>query len=363
MEWTSLSLFPFTMLRKIFLAPLLALLAIAAPRTASAIGVTVIEDSVAYLVSLGRAAEGEKKWGTAWQYYEKASKLDGKNAEIQMAIADVCLKMNRMGPAIKAMDSATKLRPADYATQWKLVKLYFHYDQAAKVVALLPALHAKYPETPGWAFMIGKSYQTLQNYGKAISFLEVAVNEDSTNAEAFYRIGHMYMLMENYKKAIPYYRRSLKLDSASSPVRTYEMALVLSNNEQFEESLRYFQKAIDLGYPARDDFYRNMAQTMADAHQPEKALALMKEMLQRRPADLGVLNTIAEICYQANMYEEAIGYWDRILQIDPKSARTLYTIGTAYIKMGKDKEGQKICDRAIEMEPALAVLRHARQRS
>lgn len=351
------------MINRLVLALLSAYVVSLSPIPSNAIGYTIAQDSVAHLMSLGKNEESARKWGNAWQYYEKAAKMDGKNAEIQMAIADVCLKMNRMGPAIKAMDSATKLRPNDYATQWRLVQLYFHYDQAAKVVALLPALHEKYPDTKNWAFMVGKSYQTLQNYGKAISYLEIAVKENPADAEALYRIGHMYMLMENYKRAIPYYNRSLAIDSTTSPVRTYELALVLSNNEQFEESLRYFQKALDLGYPARDDFYRNMAQTLADAHQTDKALNLLKEMLSRRPADLGVLNTLAEICSQSGLYQDAINYWDKVLTIDPKSARTLYSIGTAYIKMGKDKEGQKICDRAIEMDPALAVLRHARQRS
>ncbi len=46
--------------------------------------------------------------------------------------------------------------------------------------------------------------------------------------------------------------------------------------------------------------------------------------------------------------------------MDTKNARALYQIGTAYIKMGKDKDGQQLCDQAINMDPSLAILKRAR---
>ena len=122
-----------------------------------------------------------------------------------------------------------------------------------------------------------------------------------------------------------------------------------------------FQNAIVRGYKARDDFYMNMAYTMADAHKTGEAIDMMKEMLRRRPQDLGLLNGLADVCYHSGRYKEAIACWDRVLGNDDKNARVLYQIGTAYIKMGNDKDGQQLCDQAIGMDPSLAVLKHARQ--
>jgi tetratricopeptide (TPR) repeat protein len=170
----------------------------------------------------------------------------------------------------------------------------------------------------------------------------------------------MYLLMEHYKKALPYYERYLAMDSATYPTRTYELALLQSTLEMFEASLANFDKAVARGYKPRDDFYMNMAYTMADAHKTNEAIKMLQEMLDRRPGDLGILNGLADISFQAGMYPEAVHYWDQILKID-NNARTLYSIGTAYIKMGKEKEGQQICDKAISMDPALGVLKHARQ--
>jgi tetratricopeptide (TPR) repeat protein len=209
--------------------------------------------------------------------------------------------------------------------------------------------------------MLGKSYHSVQNYGKAIEFLQISQKEDPKNAESAYLIGRMFVQMANYKAAIPYYTQALNLDSTSQPSRTYEYALVLATAGQFDASVKTFQKAIDRGYKPRDDFYMNMAYTMADAHKTDEAIKMMKEMLSRRPQDLGLLNGLADVCYHSGRYKEAIGYWDQILGADDKNARVLYHIGLAYIKMGNNKDGQHLCDQAIGMDPSLAVLKHKKQ--
>lgn len=320
-----------------------------------------IQDSVSFFLRLGKEDFATRRYSTAWSYFEKAAKIDPKNVDAQLGIVDACLKMNRMAPAIRAMEAVGSLRPNDCNNQWRLAQIYFNYGQYDKVIAMVPSLHSKVSDAKGWAFMLGKAYNSKQEYGKAIEYLQQAMKDEPNNAEAPYLIARMYVQMENYRGAVPYYKKTLAMDSTSQPTRIYELALVLATAEQFNESIAYFQKALDKGYKARDDFYMNMAYTMADAHKTDEAIKMMKDMLSRRPGDVGLLNGLADVCYHSGHYKEAIGYWDELLAKDDKNARALYQIGLAYIKMGKDKDGQQLCDRAIAMDPALAVLKHARQ--
>lgn len=320
-----------------------------------------IKDSVSFFLRLGKEDLSTRRYATAWSYFEKASKIDPKNVDAQLGIVDACLKMNRMAPAIRAMEAVSTLSPNDYNNQWKLAQIYFNYGQYDKVIAMVPSLHTKVADAKGWAFMLGKAYNSKQEYGKAIEYLTQAMKDEPTNAEAPYLIGRMYIQMENYKAAIAYYKKTLALDSTSQPTRVYELALVLATAEKFDESIVYFQKALDKGYKARDDFYMNMAYTMADAHKTDQAVKMMQDLLSRRPGDIGLLNGLADVCYHSGRYKDAIGYWDQLLAKDDKNARALYQIGLAYIKMGKDKDGQQLCDQAISMDPALAVLKHAKQ--
>ncbi len=319
-------------------------------------------DSASHYMEIGKNEQAARKYPNAWKAYEKAAKFDPTNIDPQLKIAEVCQQMNRMAPAIKALEDAARIEPGNGKVSWKLGKLYFNYGQWDKVIAMLPQAHRSMPDASGYDFMMGKSYYSVQNYGKGITYLQKAIKEDDKNAEAYYLIGHMYSLMDNYKPGLPYYEKALTLGmNDGDGVRMYEYAMVLATAGDYDHSIAWFKKALDGGYKARDDFYMNFAYTMADAHKSEKAISMMEEMLVRRPQDLSLLNGLGDICYHAGKYKQAIGYWDRVLAMDESNARPLYQIGLAYIKMGNTKDGQTLCDKAIAMDPALAVLKHEKK--
>jgi tetratricopeptide (TPR) repeat protein len=319
-------------------------------------------DSAAFYMRAGKGEQIARRYPQAWGLYEKAAKFNPSSIEPQLAIAEVCQQMNRMAPAIKALEEASRINPSDAKVAWKLSKLYFSYGQYEKVIAMLPQTRQAMPDAPGYDFMMGKSYYSIQNYGKGISHMKLAIKEDDQNAEAYYLVGHMYSLMENYKPSLYYYEKALILKpDEGNGARMYEFAMVQATAGEYENSIKWFSKALESGYKARDDFYMNFAYTQADAKKSEKAVEIMEVMLERRPQDMSLLNGLADICYHAGMFKKAISYWDRVLAIDEKNARPLYHIGMAYIKMGNVKEGQTLCDRAIAMDPALALLRHEKK--
>jgi len=332
-------------------------LSLAYQNTATA-AVTPNKDSATYYYTMGKQEYNARKYSNAWRYFEKASNFDPSSADLQRSIADVCLIMNKMAPAIKALENANRMKPEDKEVLWKLTQLYFTYSNWEKTIEFCQKVKQQIPGQKGVPFMIGKAYYSMQNYGKGIENLRQAIKEEPENAEAQYLIGRMLVLMSNYKNAVPFYERSLQLDSTTQPTRYYEFAQVLATAEDYDKSIIWFQKALDKGYKARDDFYMNMAYTFADAKKSDKAITMLKELLERRPQDLGLLAGLADVCYHAGRYKDAIGYWDRILAYDDKNARSLYMIGLSYIKMGNDKDGTLLCDRAIAMDPSLAVLKH-----
>jgi tetratricopeptide (TPR) repeat protein len=87
----------------------------------------------------------------------------------------------------------------------------------------------------------------------------------------------------------------------------------------------------------------------------DEAMGIFKDMLLKRPSDMNLLNMIAEGYYYAGKFQEAIDYWDRVLTYDKTNAQSLYMIGMSYQKKGEKDKGVALCDKAIEMDPSLAV--------
>jgi tetratricopeptide (TPR) repeat protein len=86
----------------------------------------------------------------------------------------------------------------------------------------------------------------------------------------------------------------------------------------------------------------------------DKGLDIMKEALNRRPTDISLLNMVAEAHYDVKKYDDAINYWDRVLELDKQNASALFMIGMSYQKKGEKQKGQALCDKAIQMDPSLA---------
>ncbi len=336
-----------------------SLLLTAAPLLATA-GTIVSRDSASYYMDLGRTELAARRYSNAWRFMEKAGQFAPQDATIQQEIADVCFKMNKPAPAIKALESAYAINPSDAATLKRLTELYFKANQWGQTLSSAAKVKSKGIKMEGLDFMIGKAHYSLQDYGQAIPNLKAFLKENPDNAEANYFIARSLVVMSNYAQSIPYYEKSLSIDP-EQPTRCYEYAMVLSTSYKADESIEWFQKALDKGYKPRDDFYMNMAYTMADAKKTDEAVAMLDRVLARRPQDISLLFGIADVCYHSKQYKKAISYWDRVLEVDKGHARALYMIGMSYMKMGKNQEGIALCDRAISMDPSLAALKRKRE--
>ena len=105
------------------------------------------------------------------------------------------------------------------------------------------------------------------------------------------------------------------------------------------------------------DFVENMANSYVLAGQPEKAISMQKDLLEKRPFDLNLMYNLADTYYRMAKYDDAITYFDKVLGADKEDARALYMIGMSLQRKGQETKGMALCNKAIEMDPTLNGLR------
>ena len=76
-----------------------------------------------------------------------------------------------------------------------------------------------------------------------------------------------------------------------------------------------------------------------------------------------MLTNIANAMYDTRHYDAALFYFSKLLELNPKDASSLYMSGMAFQKKGEKDKGQKLCDKAIEMDPSLAKNRQRKELS
>jgi tetratricopeptide (TPR) repeat protein len=162
--------------------------------------------------------------------------------------------------------------------------------------------------------------------------------------------------MFNYKQSVDYFQKAIAL-SPNQARWIYEMALMYYAMPDNINALKYMLEAGEKGYKKDNEYLHNLATAYLNAGKPEEGLALMKDMLQKRPSDINLLTMVAEAYYDTRKYDDAITHFDKILELDKNNASALYMIGMSFQKKGEKQKGQALCDKAIQMDPSLESLK------
>lgn len=312
-------------------------------------------DSAAYFLQKGNEAKQGRLFMVAYQQYKKAIQFDAGNSSAQRELGNVSVEMRKYPDAIQAYAEVVKKEPNDPVANENLANLYFwtrRWNDAITAAKKLQQLKiGKNPE-----YIIGKSYAELEDYSQSYAYLQQAAKLDSTNADIPYTIGRGFVEMSNYRNAAPFFVKAITLDT-TKPRWVYETALNYAAIPDDKTAIKYYLLAADRGYKTDNDYVENLSISYEGTGQLDKCIDMLKKVLEKKPADLTLLNTIAEMYYKQAKYQDAIDNWDKILGYDKQNAKALYMIGMAYQKKGDKDKGMQLCDQAIKMDPTLANLK------
>ena len=312
-------------------------------------------DSAALFLQNGLQEKQTGRRMEAFKNFEKAYYYDNNNRKVVSELAASYFELRKYNEAKETYKKLEQMGDQSPATYKQLLTLSFNLKHNDDVILYANKLKNADPSEK-INFYIGKIYYQQENYGDAIKYLQGAIKEDARNAEAPYMIARSYADMQNYKLSIPYFHQAIELDTAKNNW-IYELALIHYAIHDDKNALKYMLLAGEKGYKRDNEYLENLGIAYLNTGQLEKGIAIMNEILKKRPSDMNVLNMVAEAYYGKQKYQQAIDYWDQVLFYDKGNASALYMIGMSYQKKGEKEKGKYLCDKAIEMDPSLASLK------
>jgi tetratricopeptide (TPR) repeat protein len=313
-------------------------------------------DSARFYFKKGTEAKDARLFAVAGKNFDKAIQLDPKFAEAYIENGKVNLEMRKVDAALGNYTKAWQLQPNNNEVVKELSSLYFNNRQFQKAIDLVQ----KCSDCPDADRIMGMSYYNLEDYGKAVNFLQKAIGKNDKDGEAAYTLGRTYLELENEKSAIPQFQKAIALEPSHN-VWMYELGLIYYNQEDYKSALKYFNMAGDAGYSKTNDFNENVGFAQLYTGDTQTGMKVLNEIMLRKPNNTELLNNIAQAMYETKHYDEAISYYEKLLTINSKDARSLFMAGMAFQKKGNKEKGQKLCDKAIEMDPSLASHRQKQE--
>lgn len=294
----------------------------------------------------------DKHYLEASRYFDKAISFDPGNTQAYIQNGFTFLKMSKSFEAKASFEKALELEPSNQSVIKTLSELYLNYRQFDKSIELV----GKCTQCENKDRILGISYFQKEEYGSASKFLEAATQKNPADGEALYYLGRTYVEMESYQQAVGIYKKAVVLPDVK-PLWFYELGLLQYNLEDYKSALASFRSAEDKGYVATRDFKENLGFACLYTGEYDYGETVLLSLLNDRPGNTDILREIASVFYKNKQYDRALGYCQKLLQINERDAKAIYQAGMCFQKKGEKDRGQKMCDRAIELDPSLASLK------
>ncbi|MEO8719656.1 MAG: tetratricopeptide repeat protein [Ginsengibacter sp.] len=312
-------------------------------------------DSAQFYYGKGTEASKANLFAIAATNFDKAISFNSNLTDAYIENGKAALEMRMIDKANQNFSKAYELDSNNNEVIYQLATLSFNNHQFQKAIHLAQ----KCIKCGHTSRILGMSYYSLEDYGKAEKYLKEYIAKNAPDALVVYTLGRTYLELEDEKSAILQYQNAIDLELKSQWI--YELALIYYNQDDYTNALKYFDLAQNEGYPKSNDFYENYGFAQLYSGNVENGIKTLNIVLERKPNNKELMKNIAYAMYHTKKYSEALIYFEKILNITPKDAPTLYMIGLSFQKMGQKEKGQKICDNAIILDPSLKMYRQKKE--
>ncbi|TAD98458.1 MAG: hypothetical protein EAZ97_10805 [Bacteroidetes bacterium] len=176
-------------------------------------------------------------------------------------------------------------------------------------------------------------------------------------SEQNYREAKLLYDLKDYQRAFEKNQIALNQDSKNVPALYLNGLITLHYYEQYEYSLTFFNQAIELSPNPSIEYYFNRAIAYQNLHRPANALLDLQKILTAVPSHKQALFRMAEIeLKQVDDLENALRYYEKILETDPKDAEAWLGKGMVYFKQRNYDLSWNSLKNSQELEPANAML-------
>ena len=204
--------------------------------------------------------------------------------------------------------------------------------------------------------LLGAVYKGLGEYEKAEVELEHAVAGNPDDFQAQYQLGFVLARNQRPKQALEHLEKAVALKPSDSSAQ-FQLAAVLrvvGDNQRASEIARKFQESKSEEFKLNQLAAKgNQANELLQAHRPEGAASVYREMLEIEPDNSSTVYNLALALAAANDSAGERKALEKAADMDPKMAAARGELGLLELSAGHFDSAQKWLEAALAIDPQL----------
>jgi len=165
-------------------------------------------------------------------------------------------------------------------------------------------------------------------------------------------LGSKQMEANDFKAAENTFRQLLQIKK-DDPAGFHNLGMALFSQERYEESLPYFQEAVNLNPNSEESIlsFANAARLKGDLSVSQ---TLLENLVKVKPENAKAFMNLGLTYDAARDPGKATVAYVKSLELDPSNPTARYNLGNAYLRTSKLDEAKQQYQKAIELKPDYA---------
>jgi tetratricopeptide (TPR) repeat protein len=295
--------------------------------------------------NLGNTYVAQEKFDLAEKEFGKVLRLDPTNHDANYNLGLVLMAGHSPAAAILHLQ---RVRPADAATRFNLVRAYLQAGRAAEGLRLARELSAQNKDDVQLHFTLGLLLAAEKQYPAGQIELEKASALQPETFEILFNLGQTYLRSGNYSKAELVLNRALKLKPDSAATLAL-LAQVYSAQNRPVDALDFLARAHKLA-PEDPDIILLLARLSMAQRYFEDAIPLLESGLKIAPQRADLHAALGESYFMTDRVEKAIEEFKVLVGLNP-SAPSYAALGISYRHLGRFDESRKYFQEGLKIDP------------
>ncbi len=214
--------------------------------------------------------------------------------------------------------------------------------------------------------VLGFALMKLRRFDEAEKSLHRALKIDPRDEYALQTMGEALRLQGQHEAALVWYRAALQVDRGYAPAHA-GMGDALLRLRRFDQAVASLREAVSLRpyEPITGAVHFVLGQALQELGRAGEAAEHYERALQFDRRNTGTLARLAVLRFGQKRYEEALGLYRALIEIDPSKAQVHSNVGALLYYLNRYQEALQSFEHALSLDPTLprarAGVRQARK--
>ena len=269
------------------------------------------------------------------QIYKRLIVVQHNSVQSRFALARFYVSQSRYEEA-RQLDEGIVSESSDFVpARLQLAELALNANDTIKAESVLAPLLQEQKRNPDVQIIQARVLLKQRKPQQAIEALEAVIKQGNL-AVAHYLLGVAYGQVGNLERAQNEMEAALSSDSRMTDAYV-GLGQMMLNRNQPKEAVQYARMALERA-PARTDCLVLLGSAFANMHDLVSAEKYLQSYAAAQPGSADALNRLGTLRIMQQRYPEAIAYFEKALQLDPRNYGALDGIASTMILKG-DKAG------------------------